>query len=209
MLVRSSLEKTKPALHECLLQYIARLLKLHTSASLRCRSNALAYFPTKEQPEWYGLCARTSIPNHHRTVDDIPTIEFFKPVRRSLCFVAFCCGLGSSCLRRRTENVPRHANTRAHRTPQRDVARVRVSIEEQHRIHARTSHVPHINRVLQDANSQGLIATPELRSESVACSLPLRSAGDASGGSNTGGPLEFIILATDGLWDVVEDQVRA
>lgn len=43
--------------------------------------------------------------------------------------------------------------------------------------------------------SPALIATPEVRSESVAS-----SAGEAQ--------LEFVVLATDGLWDVVEDQVR-
>lgn len=31
--------------------------------------------------------------------------------------------------------------------------------------------------------------------------------GDGGGGNGSGGALEFIILATDGLWDVVEDQV--
>lgn len=43
--------------------------------------------------------------------------------------------------------------------------------------------------VLQEGQSPGLIATPEIVSEAI----------DEE--------LEFIILATDGLWDVVHDQV--
>lgn len=43
---------------------------------------------------------------------------------------------------------------------------------------------------VQGETSSGLIATPEIVSEGVTPGL------------------EFIILATDGLWDVVEDQVQ-
>lgn len=64
--------------------------------------------------------------------------------------------------------------------------------------------------IRQDGKSPGLIATPELTSESVASSSssapnPSPTGGDGGGGG--GGLLEFVILATDGLWDVVEDQV--
>lgn len=42
----------------------------------------------------------------------------------------------------------------------------------------------------QEGNSSGLIATPEVTSEAIQEDL------------------EFVILATDGLWDVIDDQVR-
>ncbi|CAN0206636.1 unnamed protein product [Ectocarpus sp. 4 AP-2014] len=54
----------------------------------------------------------------------------------------------------------------------------------------------------KEGKSPGLTATPELRSEHVVSSaLP-----SGSGGRGGGGSMEFVILATDGLWDVVEDQ---
>eukprot|EP00903_Cladosiphon_okamuranus_P018574 g17097.t1 len=63
----------------------------------------------------------------------------------------------------------------------------------------------------KDGSSPALIATPELRSESVACSYSAGSpsgaeGGGVGGGDGSGGVLEFVILASDGLWDVVEDQ---
>ena len=50
--------------------------------------------------------------------------------------------------------------------------------------------VSHLYGIEQEGMTPGLIATPEVALENVA------SAG-----------LEFVILATDGLWDVVDDQV--
>ncbi|CAM9402078.1 unnamed protein product [Ectocarpus fasciculatus] len=53
----------------------------------------------------------------------------------------------------------------------------------------------------KEGKSPGLTATPELRSERVISStLP------SGGGVGGGGSMEFVILATDGLWDVIEDQ---
>lgn len=78
--------------------------------------------------------------------------------------------------------------------------------------HTRKSHTIHASLPRQDGISPALVATPELKSESVACPPSACSpsgvgGGDGGGGNGSGGALEFIILATDGLWDVVEDQV--
>lgn len=74
------------------------------------------------------------------------------------------------------------------------------------------TYVQYALRPQQDGSSPALTATPELRSESVACSSSACSpsgvgGGGVGGGNGSGGALEFVILATDGLWDVVEDQV--